>query len=354
MPPVLRHRDPATAGHLLTSYLENDYLLNPFINKNWLKNQLKGYFPSEGLLERSPENAIVCLAIALGAISIDVSDKGAVAKGYYDIAISIVGDQLDGDTRTHAQMFLLVALYHWRLAKPETAMSWIDKASRCILHLLRREHFREETQKPIITSPRQQEVVLAAWTAYLMWDSVAADLDLPTNTTLELLPRVPLPYDSNLWKDPDERYVQLHHISYIMLCDMLHRLCSELFPVSASDSFTDLIQRLQPYQESLNSWRRALDPSLRWDNDDSAPDDILSLRLRCEYWKACHLVRRPFLDHVLHNLDQAHCDLEGTVAFKLMVQDAVTACLWAGFQSIRYLNHAQRYKLPNAYSIVHA
>ncbi|KAF7186223.1 hypothetical protein HII31_12465 [Pseudocercospora fuligena] len=350
-------RSPPYIRSLYMSYLENDYALNPFIEKVWLGARVDSFASGKVQCERSPVNAIVYLVLAIGALSfnasleLEIMDRQTVARGYYDVASYVVGEQLDGDSVMHAQIFLLVALFHWRLHNLEAAMSWTAKARQCVMHLLATEHFDFGLDwRFCVTSHRQQSIVLAAWSAVLIWDSVTADLDLPPTIMLELPGSLPMPYSCARWTNLNDDDIKLHHVSYIGLCDILHRIYSELFPISASYRRTYILRRLQLYQEALESWRVALHPSIRWIDDDSAPDDVLSLRLRSEYWKVCHLIHRSYLDSVLHQDDRDF--LNHPEVFQL--QYAMTACVQAGSRSMQYLGHMQKHEVPCASNIAHA
>jgi len=307
--------------------------------------------------ERSPENVMVYLILALGKLGMckwpSPADSPPAANtklipglAYYSKATEIMGGQSDSNHLIHAQMFLLAGIYKSQLARVEESMSWITKASGVAMKLLDKyklysERYWEEhvpkherhkkCQKPV-TDQYSTLVALVSWSCLQLELDVLAELDLPNSGILHLVELLPMPggliggeiYE-NIARDGDWSTVGhsdiiLFYMGRAFLKKRLKTVQEQLYGTGCLEQTVPEVQQtFHIHQDILNGWRAMSPPVLKWkENDSGLPTDALKAMLRVEYWELRHLISRPFLDYAIH----MERDLEGEACVEDVALDA--------------------------------
>lgn len=368
--------DEGTIDTLLDSYLRHIHNMHPFLDERRLRRDFDKFIELNGSgrrpirsargsdsrplkrqcstdlrmavvvesgeqvpLERSPQNAIVYLVMALGEICSHREplpafvDMDAIpGMAYYTKAAEIMGDQGDGNDLVHAQMFLLAGLYKGQLARVKESMSWITMAGRAILILLDRYKLyndkywtaygdvrrRHETAQKRIKDTRQSLIVMASWTCLQLESDILAELKLPSSgiqnfENLLLMPPKPedeaqdgleLHYSSKEYEE-----ILIHYTAQLFLRRRLNQVHREMYGSEClGQSLSEVQEVLLGHDGILTTWREGLPSSLQWKDNDPPSSDILAARLRAKYYGAKYIINRPFLDYVLHIMPGvSHC-----------------------------------------------
>lgn len=310
--------------------------------------------------ERSPENAMVYLILALGKISMcewtspadsptaqpAASTRPIPGLAYHAKAAEIMGEQSDGSDLIHAQMFLLAGIYKGRLARVKESMGWITKASTVVLHLLDKyklyshkyweeyvpKHEQHKEGRKPVTYQYSTLVALVSWSCLQLEVDVLAELDLPDSGILDLIELLPTPGEpiggeiyEKLARDGDWSTVGHSDIisfytARAFLKKRLKFVQEQLYGTGCLEqTVTEIQQTFYHHEGILDAWRATLPPGLKWEENDSGlPTDALKAMLRVEYWKLRHLISRPFLDYAIHMMR----DLEGGTCVEDVALDA--------------------------------
>lgn len=304
--------------------------------------------PTRGLLvDRSLSAALILISLALGEVvkypgplpntsdSFASSGNGSEHKSplpvpgiaYFAAAISIMGDHMDGHEIIHAQLFLLAGLYKAQLARVREASSWYALAGRVLTHLIhRRRLFDDHNPKapqetPCSSHPcrsRTDDLILcAAWACLHFEDEILPELGLPRSglerlKTMLLLPRHATIETTAKQVEPKVSCNDLRRRAYstrLQLQRTLHHVQIDLFSESSPfNSKEDVVRLFKRHATALQQWRSHLVPGLKWEDNDTAPNDILHSRLRHLYWEAKLTILRPFFYYALHKLSPGKSD----------------------------------------------
>lgn len=296
-------------------------------------------------VERSPDNAIVLFALALGEVtkhqgrlpstsdplapftysSEHESLRPIPGIGYFAAAINIIGDHMDGHDLIHAQLFLLAGMYKAQLARVKEASSWYCLAGRVLTHLVHRRHLyhEEEAEKMTQSAPKitfhsiqpyrssQDDLILrATWACLQLEDEILPELRLPPSGLQKLKDALLLPIPAangtcmqqSKWPEVDaEERRQLIYTAELQLRRTLNHVQRHLFTDQCLIlSYEEINQSFRHHAAALQRWRSQLASQLRWDDSDTPPRNLLQARLQHAYWEAKLTILRPFLYYTLH------------------------------------------------------
>lgn len=327
----------STIKTLHDSYIRNFHVVHPFLDNSRLRCIISRFVGKYGTgrplhekpPERSPDNCIVYLVLALGQISLHPEplqgtvDRGNMdvtpSLGYYTKAAEILGDHCDGNELVHVQMFLLAGLYKGQLARVNESMSWITMAGRAVLTLLDRYSLwnadywnglddvsaRIKAGQERIKDTQQSLVVLASWCCLQLESEILADLKAPGSGIQQIEGLLCLPSrpknqaeSDDGWQESDS--ILIFYNAQLWLQLRLNEVRRQLYGPKRHKRSSLNVQDMQRLDTMLNSWRSCLPIGLAWHDNDPPPSGILAARLRATYWEALYLVHRPVLDYELH------------------------------------------------------
>nr|POE78025.1 hypothetical protein CFP56_09666 [Quercus suber] len=250
---------------------------------------------------------------------------------YFAKALEVLGDQADGQDLVHAQMFLLAGLYKGQLARVKESLSWFTMAGRVLQMLLDREKLfnhnywtdegaittRLERGQAIIKNMRINLIVVASWSCLQLESDILAELKLPASNLPDYEDRLLFPrkmpedesyggLDPSVQHEdggnvPSEEVINLFYMGQLYIRRRLNKVHRELYGSQCHKmSLEEVRETLVTHEKYLQEWRNAVPQNTRWEDEDPAPADILSARLRAKYWGARYVINRPFLDYFLH------------------------------------------------------
>ncbi|KAL9093517.1 MAG: hypothetical protein Q9165_003912 [Trypethelium subeluteriae] len=246
---------------------------------------------------------------------------------YYAYATDILGNLQGGNDTSHAQAFILAALYSAQLARVMDSYSWLTQATRACQILVQRDHVVDDkindVPKSTIRDPRQENVRLLYWTCLQLESDILAELDALSASGLYYHEDV-VAYPKGVLHDMPESEEMTENISDLMLYYsgqiQLRRFLNKVHktnfykqaetrqrPLQGNGPDHEVVpsewegvetpeetyQRLTSY---LDDWKAILPTGMRWDEEnDLPPDEINKARLRAKYYGARVVLNRPFL-----------------------------------------------------------
>ncbi|KAK4501872.1 hypothetical protein PRZ48_007681 [Zasmidium cellare] len=293
------------------------------------------------LLERSPANAMILLALAIGEVTMHREPLSSTSDplapftysreheslrlipgiGYFAAATNIIGDFMDGHELVHAQLFLLAGLYKAQLARTREASSWYSMAGRVLTHLVSRRHLYDAGESMNSTPEPQRkasqpyrnsqddQILRAAWACLQLEDDLLPELRLPRSgldrwKDVLLLPAPAAsgqqPKNEN-WPgaDKDEQRRSMY-TAQLQLWRKFDRAKTLLQLDASHQSHEEISQSFKQHAAALQRWRSQLPPEIQWRDDDQPSSDVLHAGLRRLYWRAKTTILLPFLYHTLH------------------------------------------------------
>ncbi|KAI5365127.1 hypothetical protein Slin14017_G050170 [Septoria linicola] len=264
-------------------------------------------------IERSPENAIALLILALGATTRDNASQrqspvGSTARRlpgvlYYSEAVKVMSTHMDGSDLQHAQMFLLAGMYKVEIGRVAEGASWFSMAGRVLLYLVQRNGLAQELcrQSTPNRNSRDGQVLLAAWSCLQLEAHVPPELRLPTSGLHRLAGLLPRPYTVADMALDDERIACQVSVALCELHALQSRVEDPYGKGVAGRGSSCLNDTVKQYATYLQKWRTNLPKDLHWDDDRDAPSTSAALApLRHKYWTLKLSLMLPFLDYVLH------------------------------------------------------
>lgn len=253
-------------------------------------------------------------------------DQGATSckvpgLGYYTKAVEIFGLHSDRSDLILAQLFLLAGLYKGQLARVKESMTWYAMAGRVIVQLPRRHEVADKTHwewaseggnppqdrsRNSISDNHRKSIVRASYSCIQLESDTRAHCDLPCSgiTSLEtMLPMLKTFTDVSGSQDDSAQSVNVsfHFTSQVYLRIQLNRIHEQLYgPCHERRSLAETRFVLHDQDAAIRTWQETLPHGLLWDPKNAPPNDILSARLRANYWTARYRINRPFLDYILH------------------------------------------------------
>ncbi|KAK4981821.1 hypothetical protein LTR66_009681 [Elasticomyces elasticus] len=215
---------------------------------------------------------------------------------YFAQAVSILGDFVAGNDLSHAQAFLLAALYYGQLARP--LCSWRENL-----------FLSNEKLSKRALNPRENLILLAFWTALQLEGDIQAEIDLPSSGIgkLESTVRLPLDIPEDMSYDfvetpsqPDPDNVLMYYISQLFLRKQLNKIHDIIYGSRGTRYIKGTI--LVEQEKAINQWREILTPQLQWDEDEPPARYINAARLRAKYYGLRYITHRPYLEYALHVL----------------------------------------------------
>jgi hypothetical protein len=317
--------------------------------------------------ERSPENAMVYLVLALGKITMcewpspadstpaqpATNMKFIPGLAYYAKAAEIMGEQSDANESVHAQMFLLAGIYKGQLARVKESMRWVTKASAVVMALLDKyklyndkywkEHApshvqHKKDQKPV-SHHDSNLIVLLSWSCLHLEFDVLAELDLANSGILSLIEWLLIPGEliggeiyeklarNGGWSIVRHSDIILCYTARIFLKMRLELVQEQLYGTGClRQTRIDIQQAFQHHKNMLGAWKDMLPPKLKWEedkrdedeweeDDKKLPTNALKAMLRAEYWMLRHVIDRPFLDYAIHIMREVEENCVEDVAF---------------------------------------
>lgn len=372
--------DPETVRRYYRSYLENMYKLHPFFIKDDLARKtetfIKSYCmprdpmasppiagagadaedlprgakrkrpgdaslgpwrvvnppPNRRRVERTIDNAIVLLVLAVGSIcecresirlpqgSPDtrllpgdgqsplagrpMSSRGGLdgrrlrnldvvpGLAYYAYATDILGNLQGGVRVTHVQSALLAGIYAGQLAHPFQSHGWIYQASRACQVLNRAKRFDHMEAGPL-----KDLYCCISWSCFQLESDIRAELDLPDSGIPNIDGRIGLPSSPPGLHGEDS--IMWLYSCQVHLRKVLNRIHGSLY----KDSVPHSGGLMRAMIEGLNFWRGGLPEALQWNDGDKPAEDINIARLRAKYYGGYYIVHRPVLYHCLERFD---------------------------------------------------
>lgn len=386
--------DPATVRRFRTSYLEHMHKLHPFLDFRELDKKIsaftQAYCPQRSSaspitigsnagdlprgakrkrsdtqhshgprrVERTVENAIILLVLAVGSIcefrneplpslsypqwatdsslatsqtpghtfspvdgQASFTSMTSVRSGpeprrqrnmdvmpglaYYAYATDILGN-LQGSTRLpYAQAALLAGIYVGQLAHPFQSHAWITQAARTCQVLLRPKHYEKLQDGPV-----KDLYLFLFWTCFQLESDLLAELDLPDSGISRMDPQIGLPTGQFTMDVPDQpgeifgaNYMtMILYSAQITLRKILNRTHTDLYRVAKKQKHKLPAEKKDVHSIlslTLEQWRACLPNELRWKDDDPPAEDINVARLRAKYYGARYIIHRPVLYHYL-------------------------------------------------------
>ncbi|KAM5443917.1 hypothetical protein MferCBS31731_001163 [Microsporum ferrugineum] len=194
---------------------------------------------------------------------------------YYALASDILGNLHGGNDLALAQACLLAALYTGQLAHPFSSHGWIYQAARACQVLVRPD--------------------------------ILAELDLPASGISRLEGRMNFPRGVFAHTIPNEIYapntmMMMYYLVQIHLRKVLNRIHTDLYKAEKQGGekarWSTKIQEALSF--NLEQWRSGLPEYMRWEDSDPPAKDINTARMRGKYYGAKYLIHRPLLHHALH------------------------------------------------------
>ncbi|EED15816.1 hypothetical protein TSTA_009380 [Talaromyces stipitatus ATCC 10500] len=381
------HRD--TLRRLHRSFMENIYPLHPVLDKAVLEQKIENfsnqYSKANRPIERSIDNAVILLVLALGAICEwkvripaltkveDTAKNMHVIPGlaYYAHATDFLGNMQGGSGISNVQAALLAGLYTGQLAHPFQSHGWISQAARACLILV---HPRKYTT---LQDERMKDLCNAAYWACLQLESdILAELDLPPSGISRSEDRIDLPKGLHY---PEDSCIMLFYSAQIHLRKVLNRVHTYLYKTSNGKKLSTSNDVLEILGKGLDSWRQNLPREMQWDDNDEPSSDINTARLRAKYYGARYIIYRPLLRYALNRAIDSGQTLvglsspksepisptlhpvestDGTIFWDTLprtVQTACKICINAAVRSTRAFHNIQgRPIITNVFGTAHA
>ncbi|KAL9064085.1 MAG: hypothetical protein Q9157_007964 [Trypethelium eluteriae] len=246
---------------------------------------------------------------------------------YYAYATDILGNLQGGNDTSHAQAFILAALYSAQLVRVMDSFSWLTQATRACQILVQTDHVVDDKINDVPKStnrdPRQENIRLLYWTCLQLESDILAELDALSASGLYYHEDV-VAYPKGVFHDmPDPSEMpanipdmMLHYSGQIQLRRFLNKVHKTNFykqgeprqrPPEGNGADHEVVQsewegvetpeetyqRLTSY---LDDWKAILPPHMQWDEEDAPPPaEINQARLRAKYYGARYVLNRPFL-----------------------------------------------------------
>ncbi|KAB8356486.1 hypothetical protein FH972_024069 [Carpinus fangiana] len=402
--------DRCTIEKLYKSYLEHLHIFNPFISQDWVKRTLDRVFayhpkatipdsatssfdtrreassgqkrkrndqdatPKDklvGVLEQSPDMAVLLLICALGRVceergDLDVSsstvtecDTGNGADpsskprenrawmnidthpglAYYAEAKQILARMADRHCLIHIHANLLAGLYMAQLVRIlESYRSIHDACVSCIMLI-------KQLSGQDVRKIQDNEVRLTFWSCLQMEDEILAELSFPKSGIAEYVGEFPPP-------GLGDENIMLYYRAQIKLRKILHQSTWHVFDENHMqlNEFECFLHHLEDQAGRLENWRRdtAEFPGLAWDDSDNPAVDINIARLRETYYAVKHLIHRPFLAYIL-------CGKEpGKAKITTHAKTCVDAAIKSTYAFDEYRRQKGRLVVTNVFGTAHA
>ncbi|KAM5435681.1 hypothetical protein McanMca71_006316 [Microsporum canis] len=221
---------------------------------------------------------------------------------YYALASDILGNLHGGNDLALAQACLLAALYTGQLAHPFSSHGWIYQAARACQVLVRPRKYDCMPE-----GPRKDLICLVFWTCLQLESDILAELDLPASGISRLEGRMNFPRGVFAHTIPNEIYapntmMMMYYLVQIHLRKVLNRIHTDLYKAEKQGGekarWSTKIQEALSF--NLEQWRSGLPEYMRWEDSDPPAKDINTARMRGKYYGAKYLIHRPLLHHALH------------------------------------------------------
>lgn len=216
---------------------------------------------------------------------------------YYSHAVSILGENVGGNTLLHVQASLLAGLYLAQYAFVYDSWKWIHMACTAWLMLLKE---KEDNVEALLLHEN-----LTYWTCLILESDILAELHMVPSgvSTLEdtILPP-PMVNSADEYLDGEDLEIREHFLAQIQVRKILNRAHTALYQSKANP------ERVKSQWARLNSddlawllegWRKGLPPRMRWSESDDPARSIMMARLRAKYYGARNIIFRPFLHRVI-------------------------------------------------------
>ncbi|EED11631.1 hypothetical protein TSTA_108190 [Talaromyces stipitatus ATCC 10500] len=352
-----------TCHNTLWQYLSLHPILDKFALEQKIMNFSNQYSNSNRRIDRSIDNAVILLVVALGAICEckdripplatveDAARNVHVIPGlaYYAHATDILGNMQGGTSLSNVQAALLAGLYMGQLVHPFQSHGWISQAATACQTLVHRRNYS------ILQDSRMKDLCSAAYWACLQHESdILAELDLPPSGISRAEDRIDLP--KGLYYEGDTR-IMLFYSAQIHLRKVLNQVHTNLYQTSNCKKLLTPHNVLQVLGNSLDLWRKNLPCEMQWNDNDEPSSDINTAQLRAKYYGARYIIYRPLLRYAL-DLGQTLKSIDTTVSWGVLlqiVQNACEICISAAIRSTRVFHNIQeRPIITNIFGTAHA
>ncbi|GJP98590.1 C6 finger domain protein [Aspergillus niger] len=230
---------------------------------------------------------------------------------FYAYAASILGIFQGVNSLQHVQAALLAGLYSGQLAHPFQSYGWISQAARACQVLVRSQRYREMRDGAV-----KDLYNFAYWTCFQLESEILAQLNLPNSGISLYRDDVLLPSGRFTLNQRDittvTRMMSLYS-AQIFLQKTLYHVHTELYKVEEHDQGYWSSTKVDILSSILEQWRSILPDFLRWEDGDPPSDDIKVANMRSEYYSARYLIYRPILYYVLHLARQPKVPVSGAV-----------------------------------------
>ena len=250
-------------------------------------SEMLGVFGSRGTLREGDRNVDVVPGLA-----------------YFARATDILGG-LKGNDLSFAQAYLLAALYMAQLACVIESWTWIHHACRVCGFMIRDPIFRRERNRT-----RTDLIRLTYLTCLQLESDILAELELRPSELQTIDPEGEINLREDVTETPDilnkdnrSDLITVYYSYQLFLRKLMNDWQEFLYrPGGARPSVHDR----NVCEKTLINFRHLIqkDPRIKWEDSDEPSSDINAARLRGKYYEAKCIIHRPFLYHVLHDVEE--------------------------------------------------
>ncbi|KAJ9131258.1 Zn(2)-C6 fungal-type DNA-binding domain protein [Coniochaeta hoffmannii] len=363
------------------------------------------------VLERSIENALVLLVVALGKICCckdkvpeAVPVRGPVAEiwdghllsrqvsppshmpmrraalppfaerntdvipglDYFAIATDILGGQLTGATLKHVYAHILAGLYYGQLGRVVESHGHIYQAGGVIQIQLRQrlEGLSKLTTRvqetPVPESMNaDNKLAYAFWTCLQLESDIIAELPLAQSGVLAWQERIPLPNQYLASRYGFNPRILSSFSAQVYIRKNLNEIHQKLYSPSREEvpQVAGLVTELLmvKYIEEALEITKCFPQEFQFGLNDPPARDILSARICAKWWEAQVITTRPFIRHILHLRETLDPQATKSAIPTSVIQNAEKGVI-ALIQSTRAFHGLEpgRFVITNVFGTAHA
>ncbi|OJJ67456.1 hypothetical protein ASPBRDRAFT_343320 [Aspergillus brasiliensis CBS 101740] len=248
-------------------------------------------------VEKSLENAIVLLILALGSIC---EVQGAIPGPVTDTPVDFQKERIPGPSTRNMLSSAVAGLYAGQLAHPFQSHGWIYQAARACQVLVRSKRYEQMNDGPL-----KDLYNFAYWTCLQLESDILAELDLPASGISRAEARIELPKGRTLSLPNDpaapNTMMMFFYSAQIHLRKVLNRVHTDLYKVEKQNENRWSANVQEILSMNLELWRSSLPDLMKWKDTDLPDPDINVARMRAKYYGARYIIHRPLLYWALHH-----------------------------------------------------
>ncbi|KAI0388322.1 hypothetical protein F5Y17DRAFT_470502 [Xylariaceae sp. FL0594] len=225
---------------------------------------------------------------------------------YFALASDIMGADYDVFDLRHVHVHILAGLYQGQLGRVLDSWEHITSASRKLQVVLRPSLSRLTQLQEGVCGPesrRDNQLALAFWTCLQLESDILAELPLPQSGILQYETQMPYPNITFVTRQGFPEEIGQGYMAQLYLRKQLNNVHNLLYHPDREknpqhiEAMVDKVDEIQQFlKHARNSW---VPPYYTWNDGDDLPSDILSARLRANYWGSQVILYRPFLRLIL-------------------------------------------------------